>query len=374
MLQFGFYKYLKSFSFFCLSSYVHGSPLLESSSAFDSLEASEKTAAALGRILLLDLVIRNEDRLPCRQLRWRGNPANLLISAKPLSEGMDALDEAFGSRVIESLQKERRASSVDGRLSTCDTELLSRNSDVSSLMSPKSTDWNLKEGWNEKDGDFDIIAIDSGIPRRPPAGKRANDHANYPKLVELLLNSAEYSSSLLYDITGGKIGCPSPEEADEQTDLCTADMATVVNEFRSGFRAALKDLQGFNIFLLTLYQKLDSLLRLFLTIIDKNSSRYCDKDDSAISDSSSHANCATPVTKERVVNETHADIDDIELLRTNRRFSTPGHKEGSDSVSPISRENWHGRYHKGSGDPLRSLRLTSKLRDFNKYAKVSYIL
>ncbi|KAI3846566.1 hypothetical protein MKX03_008248 [Papaver bracteatum] len=352
-----------------LMNYIHGSPLLESSSAFDSLEASEKTAASLGRILMLDLVIRNEDRLPCRQLRWRGNPANLLISAKPLSESIDAMDETFGSRIIETLPKERRASSVDGRLSICDSELLSHNSEAS-VMSPKSTDWNLKEGWNEKDGDFDIIAIDSGVPRRPPAGKRANDHANYPKLVELLLNSAEYSSNLLYDITVGKIGCPAPEEADEHTDLCTADMTTVVNEFRSGFRAALKDLQGFNIFLLTLYQKLDSLLKLFLTIIDKNTARDCDKDDSAVSDPLSHANCVTPVTKERVVNETHGDLDDMELQRTHRRSSTGGLKESPDSASPISRENWHGKYSKDSGDPLRSLRLTSKLRDFNRYAKV----
>lgn len=321
---------------------------------------------------MLDLVIRNEDRLPCRQLRWRGNPANLLISAKPLSESIDAMDETFGSRIIETLPKERRASSVDGRLSICDSELLSHNSEAS-VMSPKSTDWNLKEGWNEKDGDFDIIAIDSGVPRRPPAGKRANDHANYPKLVELLLNSAEYSSNLLYDITVGKIGCPAPEEADEHTDLCTADMTTVVNEFRSGFRAALKDLQGFNIFLLTLYQKLDSLLKFFLTIIDKNTARDCDKDDSAVSDPLSHANCVTPVTKERVVNETHADLDDMELQRTHRRSSTAGLKESPDSASPISRENWHGKYSKDSGDPLRSLRLTSKLRDFNRYAKVCYI-
>ncbi|KAL7591611.1 hypothetical protein Lser_V15G33845 [Lactuca serriola] len=55
--------------------YVHGSPLLESSSAFKTQEAAEKTAAALGRILMLDLVIRNEDRLLCRYLCWRGNSA-----------------------------------------------------------------------------------------------------------------------------------------------------------------------------------------------------------------------------------------------------------------------------------------------------------
>jgi atypical dual specificity phosphatase len=39
-----------------------------------------KTASALGRILVLDLVIRNEDRLVCQELGWRGNPGNLLVS------------------------------------------------------------------------------------------------------------------------------------------------------------------------------------------------------------------------------------------------------------------------------------------------------
>ncbi|KAF2311539.1 hypothetical protein GH714_024636 [Hevea brasiliensis] len=68
-----------------LMSYIHGSPLLESSTTFESREIAEKTAAALGRVLMLDLVIRNEDRLPCRELRWRGNTANLLLADKMIS-------------------------------------------------------------------------------------------------------------------------------------------------------------------------------------------------------------------------------------------------------------------------------------------------
>ena len=48
----------------CVCSYVHGSPLLESSNAFEPHETGERIAAALGRVFLLDLVIRNEDRLP----------------------------------------------------------------------------------------------------------------------------------------------------------------------------------------------------------------------------------------------------------------------------------------------------------------------
>nr|CAB3477039.1 unnamed protein product [Digitaria exilis] len=49
-----------------LMSYIHGSPLLESSKAFNSRETACVTASSLGRVLMLDLILRNEDRLPCR--------------------------------------------------------------------------------------------------------------------------------------------------------------------------------------------------------------------------------------------------------------------------------------------------------------------
>ncbi|CBI15744.3 unnamed protein product, partial [Vitis vinifera] len=308
-----------------LMNYVHGSPLLESSSAFDSREAAEKTAAALGRVLMLDLVIRNEDRLPCRQLRWRGNPANLLLADKMASTDMDALEEAFDSaikryrpRVIRALQKERRATSVDSRLSPHNSGLVSQTLNQSGLS------------------DFHIVAIDSGVPRRPPAGKRANDQANYPKLVELMLNSSKYSLNLLHEITGGKLGFAS-DDTETATDILLTEMASVVHEFRRGFRAALRDLQGFHIFLLTLHQKLDGLLRVFLNIVNRNS-------------------CV--------------DFDREDLGASEAQLSSSGVRESSDSSSPISREAWHGKFSRGSVESLRSLRLTTKLRDFHRFAKV----
>ncbi|GKD11203.1 dual specificity protein phosphatase PHS1 isoform X2, partial [Tanacetum coccineum] len=63
-----------------ICSYAHGSPLLENSSAFKIQKAGEKTSTALGRILMLDLVIRNEDSLPCHYLQWRGKFYKLIIS------------------------------------------------------------------------------------------------------------------------------------------------------------------------------------------------------------------------------------------------------------------------------------------------------
>ncbi|PWA52024.1 protein kinase-like domain-containing protein [Artemisia annua] len=72
-------------------------------------------------------------------------------------------------------------------------------------------------------------------------------------------------------------------------------MNLVVHEFRSGFRAALMDLQGFHIFLLTLHEKLDSLLKGFMNIIDKNSSGDSDREDLMVIESQSHsAPCVSP--------------------------------------------------------------------------------
>ncbi|XP_044493243.1 dual specificity protein phosphatase PHS1-like isoform X2 [Mangifera indica] len=360
-----------------LMSYVHGSPLLESSIAFETRETAAKTAAALGRVLMLDLIIRNEDRLPCRELRWRGNPANLLLADKIASVTMDSLEEAFDSaikryrpRVLRALQKERRATSIDCRLNADNPGLVSQSSDLSDIIeSPKSSQ--MSQGSQTSDestgSEFHIVAIDSVVPRRPPAGKRAHDKANYPKLVELLLNSSEYASNLLHDITGGKLGSPLLEDA-ETTDLQVNQMNLVAHEFRSGFRAALRDLQGFHIFLLTLHQKLDGLLRSFFKIINKTSGDF-DKDECLAPESPSNPpdvfHSPSPLSKERCFNDSNPDFSATELQKTAPRSSS---KESSDSISPMSREGWHGKFYKGSGD--RSMRLTAKLRDFHKWAKV----
>ncbi|XP_020272885.1 dual specificity protein phosphatase PHS1 isoform X2 [Asparagus officinalis] len=349
-----------------LMNYVHGSPVLESSDAFGSQEAAENTAAALGRVLMLDLILRNEDRLPCRQLGWRGNPANLLLADKIASAKLDALEEAYNSatrqRVIKTLQKKRRAYSVNGRLVCRNPEHLSQGSDA----------------YNEIEyDDFHVVAIDIGVPRRPPAGKRAKDQERYPKFVELILNNSEYSSNVLNEISGGKLGSPTPEaieQMDCSSSLSEIDMTSIVHEFRGGFRAALRDLQSFHLFLLTLYQKLDGLLRVFLSIISKNT-EVSDKDDFMASDSLLHSvglgfNSTASATKERFLNEAHTDSSDSENHKSTPKSSSPVHRGSPDLSSPASRENWNGRYFKGSGDASRSLRMTMKLRDFQKLTKI----
>ncbi|BAT79297.1 Dual specificity protein [Vigna angularis] len=365
-------------------SYVHGSPLLESSRTFESQECAERTAAALGRVLMLDLVIRNEDRLPCRQLRWRGNSANLLLTEKVISANVDIIGETFnsavnryGPRVSRALQKEKRSTSVDSRMNSHNSGSVSQYPGLSGIKYTSiPTHMNMKSQTSGESmlTDFNIVAIDSGVPRRPPAGKRADDQVNYPKLVELLLNSSEFSSNLLHDITGGRLGCPPLEDTNTTTDVHTDDVAALVHEFRNGFRAALMDMQGFHIFLLTLHQKLDNLLRLFMNAVGKISSGESEKEDAVVHDLPSPAftgSCLSPSIKERYSNDIHQDCSDSESQRTApRASSSSGSRDCCDSASPASREGWHGKHPKGSAESLRCLRLTTKLRDLHKFAKV----
>ncbi|XP_073141144.1 dual specificity protein phosphatase PHS1-like isoform X2 [Henckelia pumila] len=357
---------------FLLMNYVHGSPLLESSNAFESREAAGKTAAALGRILMLDLVIRNEDRLPCHDLRWRGNFANLLLAEKVASANNDSLEVAFDSaikryrpKVIRALQKEIRATSVDSVFNLSNPGLVSQGSDVS-----KTTDSRRSLTLNESTStDLHIVAIDNVVPRRPPAGKRANDQANYPKLIELLLNSSEYASQLLHEITGGKL--ESSRLVTDANDFRGIEINSVVHEFRSGFRAALRDLQGFHMFLLTLHQKLDILLRAFLNIANRSSGDL-DKEDPAVPESPAQAKgTEVPCTpsSSRDGND-NLDLNDSETQKTALKLPSSGSKESSDACSPIPRNCSYGKLSKGSSEPLHSLRLTAKIRDFHRFAKV----
>ncbi|KAJ0248684.1 Dual specificity protein phosphatase PHS1 [Hirschfeldia incana] len=366
-----------------LMSYVHGCPLLESMSSFETEEKAERAASALGRILLLDLVIRNEDRLPCRQLRWRGNPANLLLTDRILSSTKPPLEcsfeEAFDSAIkryhprdYRSMQKERRASSVDSRsrLSVSDHRLVSQSSDFSDITeSPRSYDTEFMSPMSDSSmaPDFHIVTIDSGVPRRPPAGKRASDQEIYPRLVELLINSSQYSSNLLYEITEGGLGSPQAKDGEETPH--TTLVTPVVREFRNGFRAGLRDLHEFHIFLVTLHQKLDGLLRAFFSMMDKTMCADFERDDFAVPESPSqafgHDHYPSP-SKERVPSDNSLDHCESDLLHRSVP-RTPGseNKEGGDATSP----KWHGRYSRG-GESLSSQRLAAKLRDFHKFAKI----
>lgn len=355
--------------------------MLENSDAFNSRKAAETTAASLGRVLMLDLILRNEDRLRCRQLGWRGNSANLLFSGA-LASYMDAMEDAYDSttrrykqRIIRSFQKESRTISMNRRLGSHSVEL---EADVARDGGHRSKREERKDEINHQD--FHVVAIDSGVPRRPPAGKRALDQENYPKVVELLLNNTDYCSNILYEVSGCKLGFAKLDECDSPSDsslsdssfLSDTDMTSVVNEFRGGFRAALRDLEGFHIFLLTLHQKLDALLRLFLSILNKNNGEV-EKDDSGPLDSLAHSNGSSFTSsflgiKERDASEASTECGDHEMQKVTKRLSRAVSRESIELSSPMSRDSGSVRSLKGGGDHLR---MTVKLRDFNKFGKVS---
>lgn len=345
-------------------SYIHGSPLLESSKAFNSREAACVTASSLGRVLMLDLILRNEDRLPCRQLGWRGNPANLMISDKSSSPNVDRLQdpnsmtESSSQLVTKILLREKRSHSMNVRFDSVELNPMSQK-----LEALK----NERDNTESANDTFHIVAIDTGVPRRPPAGRRMKDHERYPKVVELILNCSDYSANILYEISGGKLGHPEPDEL-TSTDSCLSisdeDNAVAIHEFRGSFRAALRDLEGFHLFLLQLYQKLDGLLRVFLSIITK-SSEESDNNDCVPSDfPSPGASYSTPC--KQLNNELHSDS---EMLKSTTK-SSAGSRGSSDSVSPLSRDSWSNKFFKGSAEAPRNLRMTMKLRDFYKNPKV----
>ncbi|KAK8953267.1 Dual specificity protein phosphatase PHS1 [Platanthera guangdongensis] len=106
-----------------------------------------------------------------------------------------------------------------------------------------------------ENNDFHIVAINIGIPRRPPTQKREKDQDLYPGLVEVILNSSDYSSNILYETSGGKLGYSASDKAEIVShcssisySLSYTDMMAVVHKFRGGFCDALMDLQSFHFF------------------------------------------------------------------------------------------------------------------------------
>ena len=350
-------------------SYIHGSPLLESSKAFSSQQVACVTSSSLGRVLMLDLILRNEDRLPCRQLGWRGNPANLMISDKSSFPSVDRFEdskstsESSNPLISDMFQKEKRFHSANGRLDSPEVDLMSRKADASKR---------IRENAGITNGTLHIVAIDSGVPRRPPGGRRVKDHERYPKVVELILNNSDYSSNILYEISGGRLGLSGPDEAITSIDSCCSlsdeENASAIHEFRVAFRAALRDLEGFHLFLLQLYQKLDGVLRVFSSIITKSSEEH-DHSDIAISDVPSPGiNYSTPCPHNKQLNsELHSDSG---VPKSATKTYSAGSRGSSDSVSPMSRDSWSNKHLKGSADAPRSLRMTMRLRDFYKIPKV----
>jgi predicted protein tyrosine phosphatase len=70
--------------------FVPGRRLFDSPAAFASGSQLRRTVADLGRLLALDMLLGNADRLPCEALGWRGNAGNVLFS--PAAGRLVAID------------------------------------------------------------------------------------------------------------------------------------------------------------------------------------------------------------------------------------------------------------------------------------------
>jgi len=68
--------------------------------------------------------------------------------------------------------------------------------------------------------------------------------------------------------------------------------------------------------------------------------------------------------------EAQTDSNDNDVPRNLRKPSRTLSRDSLDLSSPSCRESFMTKHFKGNGDASRGLRLTMKLRDFNKYAKV----
>jgi atypical dual specificity phosphatase len=220
-------------------SYVHGKSLKDSPAAFDGATEQEATAGALGRVLVLDLLLRNEDRLGIKRLGWQENAGNLRYTERPfITIRTPAQQAAQTAAVAEAALRAKRKAEGGGkgrakagsagskpRVATIlEAEGLSLTGGALHKRSVSAP--NVREIQEATRVDpthapktrsaarGSVVVIDSGIPRRPPAAKMEADRENFPKLMELLLCDADVAAEILREISSGHLLKP-PEDTGE---------------------------------------------------------------------------------------------------------------------------------------------------------------
>ncbi|KAL2633412.1 hypothetical protein R1flu_004891 [Riccia fluitans] len=431
-----------------LMGYIDGGSLLNTPQAFTG-KTAEMTAATLGRVMLLDLVLRNEDRLGCQQLGWRGNSGNLLATERPPLGQLPSQIRKSKALIPRNRLRERRSSSANllkpsrsqneqmppsrglSRVSSR-KDSLTRSDVVLPRSQTKSSTGKLNSSFQSSDTEpsteksLYIVAIDSGVPRRPPSMKTEKDKADYPKFVELLLNDELIASEVLKEISSGKLGCLNNEVAVEQDERKVENLhqKKIVKAFQEGFRAGAHDMQDLRMFLLTLFRRLNQLLRDFVeymanceeeddgllasfstskSLTHQNSSGSESRSTSILhQNSSDHGRRSVSSTSASELrskldkltvesgNEDSATEDSASEERDSaksvlkgrsllsRRSHSPGRSDSPSSgrsslkSSPrLSRESWHEKkLSSGPANPSQlGMRLTLKLKDVDKYAK-----
>lgn len=272
--------------------------------AFNAQETAERSAKTLGRVLVLDLVLRNEDRLRCKQLGWRGNDGNLMATKKQILGTRPCKERSSrpllprrGSGTPNSKQQQQQQlqqqqygfrkqlrsqfDSTSGRGGGGASPSSGASPGAARAAAPEGS---IKPGGRQstrteiesssKTPQLCIVAIDSGVPRRPPSSKVEKDKTEFPKFVELLLNDEAVASQILQEISSDRLGRlpppPSPSSdavprSERPLKTQGIDQKKVVKAFQEGFRAGAHDMQDLRMFLLKLFRKLSQLLKEFVT-------------------------------------------------------------------------------------------------------------
>ncbi|KAL3694287.1 hypothetical protein R1sor_007938 [Riccia sorocarpa] len=421
-----------------LMGYIDGGSLFSTPQAFTG-KTAEMTAATLGRVMLLDLVLRNEDRLECQQLGWRGNAGNLLATERPPLGQLPGQIRKSKVLIPRNRLRERRSSSANLLKPSRSQNEQIPPSRVSSRVSSRKDSLTrsdglprTKSGSAKQNSDTEpsiekslyIVAIDSGVPRRPPSMKIEKDKADYPKFVELLLNDEVIALEILKEISGNKLGCLNNEVAQEPEErkLENLNQKKIVKAFQEGFRAGAHDMQDLRMFLLTLFRRLNQLLRDFVEYMANieeeeegllasfsTSKSTSESRSTAVSSSGSLSHQNSDHWRRSIsspsATELRSKLDKLNVDSGNddsatedsaseerdsgksvlkgrsllsRRSHSPGRSDSPSSgrsslkSSPrLSRESWHEKkLTSGPANPSQlGMRLTLKLKDVDKYAK-----
>ncbi|KAJ7545613.1 hypothetical protein O6H91_08G003800 [Diphasiastrum complanatum] len=371
-----------------LMGYIHGHPFLESSMAFATQSAAESIATSLGRLIVLDLVLRNEDRLVCRELGWRGNPRNLLCTTEKPAEHVlwkrlkesklyswRKLSPKGPKKNLINLEK-RSQSAINFSPPLADELGINRTGSDDEThttlrtVSPPTVDFESQQHQKMKKRDtVFLVAIDSGVPRRPPAGKRTNDTLIYPKFVELLLNDSNRASELLWEISGGNLGSMKNGLGISTNQSQVIKHHGIVHSFQTGFRSGLKDMQQLQLFLLSLYRKLDRLLKQF--IVDVGDSVVTMQEQSPLKTRPSKAfsRISSPQGSTTEQNSEGKHAGEQPELQRGPACKNPENIIANDS-NDSSKVHSNEKKKSPSSNSQITRRLTLKLKDVNKTAKI----
>lgn len=360
-----------------IMGFIKGKPLAESKQAFSPEKVALRTASALGRTLVLDMVLRNEDRLVCHALGWRGNAGNLLVT-DVVPHGAHKLGPPAALAHDSASLRQRRTQSFAALPTTPEPGIPMHRAPspelstvgtatphtLQSLLIPEESAMEQKKE-EEPEATCLLVAIDSGVARRPPKMKMEHDRQVYSKTIELLLHDEETAANLLREISFGFLG-PS-FDTDEPSVL---DHQKVTKAFQKGVGSAIKDMQVLRMFLVKLYRALDHLLRELLSYVSTQSKKQEAEKGAAqpsVEGSSESTNSESTPARVRSPSLTKLKTSPGSGKKSpgsSPRLSSPGSSPGLNSPNRISplKENWHGL-----GSPGR---MTIKLKDVNKTAKV----